>query len=210
MLECKNIFKSYEGKEVLSNFSISLKKGSVTCILGRSGIGKSTLARILSLFDSPDKGSIYLNGEDISVLKGKEKRILRKRIQLVFQNPLSSFDPRWSIKRSLKEANPEISDDDIKNKLDSFSLGYLDIESKPENVSGGELQRIAILRALLANPEVIIADEVTSSLDAINRKIVLDMLLEAKSKDTAILFITHDRDAAIYIADYIIEMEGKA
>ena len=186
MLECKNIFKSYEGKEVLSNFSLSMKKGSITCILGRSGIGKSTLSRILALFDSPDKGSIYLNGKDISDLRGKEKRILRKRIQLVFQNPLSSFDPRWSIARSLKEADPEIGDDEIKNKLESFSLGYLELDSKPENISGGELQRIAILRALLAKPEVIIADEITSSLDAINRKIVLDILLEAKNQDTAI------------------------
>ena len=210
MLECRNIFKSYDKKEVLSNFSISLEKGTITCLLGRSGIGKSTLARVLSLFDSPDKGAVYLNGLDISSLKGKEKRKIRKSIQLIFQNPLSSFDPRWSIKRSLKEANRDIADEEIKTMLDSLSLDYLDIESKPGNISGGELQRIAILRALLANPEVIIADEITSSLDAINRKLVLDMLLEAKNKDKAILFITHDRDAAHYISDYIIEMEDRS
>ena len=210
MLECRNIFKSYDKKEVLSNFSISLEKGTITCLLGRSGIGKSTLARVVSLFDSPDKGAVYLNGLDISSLKGKEKRKIRKRIQLIFQNPLSSFDPRWSIKRSLKEANRDITDEEIKTMLDSLALGYLDIESKPGNISGGELQRIAILRALLANPEVIIADEITSSLDAINRKLVLDMILESRNKETAILFITHDRDAAHYISDYIIEMEDRS
>lgn len=208
MLEARNISKSYKNKKVLDNFSIIAKDGEITSILGRSGIGKTTLAMILCLHENPDEGSILLNGEDLLALGKKEKFQRRRKIQLIFQNPLSSFDPLWSIKRSLLEGAEDKlkAEAKIYELTESLGIGYINIEARPDKLSGGEIQRLAIIRALLAEPDVIVADEITSSMDSINRKAVLDMLKIIK-KNAAIIFITHDRDAAEYISDAIVEIK---
>lgn len=208
MLEARNISKSYKNKKVLDNFSIIAKDGEITSILGRSGIGKTTLAMILCLHENPDEGSILLNGEDLLSLGKKEKFQRRRKIQLIFQNPLSSFDPLWSIKRSLLEGAEDKlkAEAKIYELTESLGIGYINIEARPDKLSGGEIQRLAIIRALLAEPDVIVADEITSSMDSINRKAVLDMLKIIK-KNAAIIFITHDRDAAEYISDAIVEIK---
>lgn len=208
MLEARNISKSYKNKKVLDSFSIIAKDGEITSILGRSGIGKTTLAMILCLHENPDEGSILLNGEDLLALGKKEKLKRRRKIQLIFQNPLSSFDPLWSIKRSLLEGAEDKMKAEAKiyELTESLGIGYINIEARPDKLSGGEIQRLAIIRALLAEPDVIVADEITSSMDSINRKAVLDMLKTIK-KNAAIIFITHDRDAAEYISDAIVELK---
>lgn len=208
MLEARNISKSYKNKKVLDSFSIIAKDGEITSILGRSGIGKTTLAMILCLHENPDEGSILLNGEDLLALGKKEKLKRRRKIQLIFQNPLSSFDPLWSIKRSLLEGAEDKlkAEAKIYELTESLGIGYINIEARPDKLSGGEIQRLAIIRALLAEPDVIVADEITSSMDSINRKAVLDMLKTIK-KNAAIIFITHDRDAAEYISDAIVEIK---
>lgn len=208
MLEARNISKSYKNKKVLDNFSIIAKDGEITSILGKSGIGKTTLAMILCLHEKPDEGSILLNGEDLLALGKKEKLKRRRKIQLIFQNPLSSFDPLWSIKRSLLEGAEDKlkAEAKIYELTESLGIGYINIEARPDKLSGGEIQRLAIIRALLAEPDVIVADEITSSMDSINRKAVLDMLKTIK-KNAAIIFITHDRDAAEYISDAIVEIK---
>ena len=208
MLEARNISKSYKNKKVLDNFSIIAKDGGITSILGKSGIGKTTLAMILCLHESADEGSILLNGEDLLALGKKEKLKRRRKIQLIFQNPLSSFDPLWSIKRSLLEGaeDKQKAEAKIYELTESLGIGYINIEARPDKLSGGEIQRLAIIRALLAEPDVIVADEITSSMDSINRKAVLDMLKTIK-KNAAIIFITHDRDAAEYISDAIVEIK---
>lgn len=208
MLEARNISKSYKSKKVLDNFSIIAKDGEITSILGKSGIGKTTLAMVLCLHESADGGSILLNGEDLLALGKKEKLKRRRKIQLIFQNPLSSFDPLWSIKRSLLEGAEDKlkAEAKIYELTESLGIGYINIEARPDKLSGGEIQRLAIIRALLAEPDVIVADEITSSMDSINRKAVLDMLKTIK-KNAAIIFITHDRDAAEYISDAIVEIK---
>ncbi len=208
MLEARNISKSYKNKKVLDNFSIIANDGEITSILGKSGIGKTTLAMILCLHENPDEGSILLNGEDLLALGKKEKLKRRRKIQLIFQNPLSSFDPLWSIKRSLLEGAEDKlkAEAKIYELTESLGIGYINIEARPDKLSGGEIQRLAIIRALLAEPDVIVADEITSSMDSINRKAVLYMLKTIK-KNAAIIFITHDKDAAEYISDAIVEIK---
>ena len=211
MIECIDISKSYGKKRVLDSISLASRDGKIISILGPSGAGKSTLGRILSLQESPDSGSVFLDGIDILSLKGRERRKAAKSIQLIYQNPLSSFDPLWSIERSLLEGaeDREEGRKAIAALLEEADLEYVDISSYPDKLSGGEIQRLAIIRALIAEPRVIIADEVTSSLDAISRKIILDMLIRIKGKGIAVIFITHDRMAAEYISDDIIEIKGE-
>ena len=211
MIECIDISKSYGKKRVLDSISLASRDGKIISILGPSGAGKSTLGRILSLQESPDSGSVFLDGIDILSLKGRERRKAAKSIQLIYQNPLSSFDPLWSIERSLLEGaeDREEGRKAIAALLEEADLEYVDISSYPDKLSGGEIQRLAIIRALIAEPRVIIADEVTSSLDAISRKIILDMLMRIKGKGIAVIFITHDRMAAEYISDDIIEIKGE-
>lgn len=208
MLEARNISKAFKGKKVLEDFSLLAKDGEITSILGRSGVGKTTLAMLLSLYEEPDSGAILLNGVDILAMKKSLRRDFRRRIQLIFQNPLSAFDPLWTIEKSLIEGAVDKSEarEKLPELLNSLGIGYIDIKAKPNMLSGGEIQRLAILRALLAEPDVIIADEITSSMDSINRKAVLDLLLKAK-KSASIIFITHDRAAAKYISDKIVEVK---
>ena len=204
ILQAEHISKSFKGTEVLSDISLSIHKGEILAIIGESGSGKSTLLRILAGFLPPDSGRIMLNGSDFLALKGLESRKARRSIQLVFQSPYQSLDPRMTVEKIIKEATRE----DISPYMDEVQLGKNLLGKRPSELSGGERQRVAIARALAAKPDILLADEPISSLDASLKAGLLNLLLDIRERSgMAIMIVEHDMKAAMSISDSIITLE---
>ena len=204
-----SLFQKEEDFVALNNISFNLEQNKVLSIIGESGSGKTTLAKIICSLLPYDDGKIEINNKNISDYTKQE---LSNTVQMIFQNPYASFNPKLTIGYSLMEA----VDDNIKEKK-SFIKGKLalvdmeeDILDKfPHQYSGGQRQRIAIARALLKNPEILIADEPFASLDVINQSLIMDIFYKIKKEQkTNIIFITHDISAAFKISDKILILQN--
>lgn len=215
MLEVKNLKKSFGEKKVLDDISFSLKEGECLGIVGQSGCGKSTLMRLISRFIDVDDGQILFCGDDITSAKGKELKKVYKNMQMIFQMPENSFNPRkkfgWSIAEPLK--NNGWRKDSIKERISELLLkvglspDYAD--RYPHEVSGGECQRIAIARAISINPKLLICDEATSALDVTVQGQITQLIRRlCKTENIACLFITHDLSILPKISDRVIVMYG--
>ncbi|SHH81522.1 ABC transporter ATP-binding protein [Cognatishimia maritima] len=185
----------------VNNVSLDVHRGEAVCVVGESGCGKSTVARLVAGLLSPTKGEIYYDGRRIDDLSRHNMRPLRKKIQMIFQNPYASLNPRMTILQALEEPvrhhNPEFSDSAVRDRVGEVmrSVGVDPAWAKryPHEFSGGQRQRIAIARALTVDPEFIVADEPISALDVSIQAQVLNLMLEAKeSRGLTYLFITHD------------------
>ena len=179
---------------VLKGVEFYLDRGETVGIVGGSGAGKTTLALILCGLLQPDRGKVWLNG--VPVRSGEDR--LRRLVQIVWQHPETAFNPRWKLGRSVKEplaingpaATPEI----LEEQLAQVGLSVKLLDRRPRQLSGGELQRLALARALISNPAVIVLDEPTSMLDALTQARIIGMLREIQCKTgVAYLFISHDR-----------------
>lgn len=196
MLEIKNLTVKYE-KTVLENVNLKLDK-KIYGLMGMTGSGKTTFIKaVLGLIKY--EGEILLNGKLLDV---------RRRFQVVFQNPFNSFDPKRSIGFSISEIirlnNTNYKLDELAKKV-GINPEFMD--KYPSELSGGELQRLSIARALAGNPEVFILDEPTSALDVENQKKILDILKEIK--DVTIIFISHDMNVLKYLSDEILVLNPK-
>ena len=196
MLEIKNLTVKYE-KTILENVNLKLDK-KIYGLMGMTGSGKTTFIKaVLGLIKY--EGKILLNGKLLDV---------RRRFQVVFQNPFNSFDPKRSIGFSISEIirlnNTNYKLDELAKKV-GINPEFMD--KYPSELSGGELQRLSIARALAGNPEVFILDEPTSALDVENQKKILDILKEIK--DVTIIFISHDMNVLKYLSDEILVLNPK-
>jgi len=214
-LSVRNVDASYSGVvKVLDNVTVSLPRGRTVAVVGESGSGKSTLARAITGLLPPSKGEILFNGKPLSrALKDRDKDTLR-RIQMIYQSADTSLNPKQTIRdilgrplefyRGIKGA---ARDRRVAELLDSIELNESYIDRLPTELSGGQKQRISIARALAAEPEIIICDEVTSALDQIVQEEILTLLMKLQ-KDTNVsyLFITHDIATVRAISDEIVVM----
>lgn len=218
VLAIKNLSKNFNKVKALDNVSFELKKGEILGIVGESGSGKSTLAKIITRIVKPDGGSILFKGEDFTKLNSAKLREYRKNVQMVFQNPNSTFSPRMNIGDFLCEgmvnyklASKKEALKKAEKYLELVKLPVNIMERLPHQLSGGQLQRVVIARALTLNPEVLIYDEATAALDVSVQHDVLKLMYDLrKSCDNSVIFICHDLAAVRLVADRIIVMyKGK-
>ncbi|MGM7677460.1 dipeptide ABC transporter ATP-binding protein [Microbacterium sp. A94] len=199
VLGAVELSKSFAGRTAVANASFTLLEGQTLGIVGESGSGKTTLARMLVGVETPDAGSIRWRG--------------RSRVQLVHQNPLGAFDPRWSIGRSLREALAAggVARNARKARVAQL-MAEVDLSAelarrRPAQLSGGQRQRAAIARALAAEPDVLILDEPVSALDPSVREKVLQMLKRLQSeRGLSMVLISHDLDVVAAVADDVLVM----
>lgn len=214
VLEAKGLTKSYQsGKqkiEVLKNIDAAFENGIFYAITGRSGSGKSTFLHILSGLEKPDTGSILMNGKKLENYKSQEMAEFRRRhMGFVFQqfNLLEEYDVKTNICMPLKLDHKK--EDSVFLKEITEHLGIEKILKKyPDELSGGEQQRVAIARSLIAKPEILFADEPTGNLDKKTADETLELLLECAYRyGQTLILVTHDMEIAER-ADYVLKIEG--
>ena len=200
--------------KAVQSVNLELAEGETLGIVGESGSGKSSVGRCLVRLMEPDEGSVFLAGEDMAHLKGERLRAARKSIQMIFQDPFASLNPRSRVGRIIAEgpiAHGVPAPDAYAKAAELLELVGLDgsaIDRYPHEFSGGQRQRIGIARALALEPRVIIADEAVSALDVSIQAQVLDLLADLKERlNLALVFITHDLRVAAQICDRIAVMQ---
>ena len=186
--------------KAVDDVSLSIIKSQNLGLVGESGCGKTTLARLILKLITTDSGRIIFNNQDIAALSNKQIRPLRKDLQIVFQDPYSSLDPRFTVREILKEAfvfsrysDKEEREEKLQDLLSLVMLPEDSLNRYPYEFSGGERQRIAIARSLVSNPDLLILDEAVSSLDVIVQSQILDLLAELQDKlNLTYLFVSHN------------------
>ncbi len=214
MLTAKGIFKRYGHLAVLQGVDISINKAEIVSIVGSSGAGKSTLLHILGTLDKPDKGEITLNNQHLQLLNGTKLAAFRnKHIGFVFQfhHLLPEFSalenvciPGWIAGDKKKEVVIKATE-----LLKTLGLGDR-LENKPQQLSGGEQQRVAVARALINSPSIVMADEPTGNLDSANAKELHQLFIDLRNKfEQTFLIVTHNEELA-KMSDRILQMkDGK-
>lgn len=224
LLEIKNLsveYKSQRGilgeKETIhavNNLSLDIKKGEILAVAGESGCGKSTLAKAIILLEAASNGEIIFDGKNILQMQKAELKEFRKKAQMVFQNPYASLNPKMKIFDTLKEPlkiNTNLTDEEIRQKVVETACKVgLDkdcLNLYPHEFSGGQRQRIAIARALILNPEFILADEPVSALDVSIQAQIINLLKDLKDDfNLTFLFISHDLSVIKYLSDRVAIM----
>ncbi len=213
----KGVFARTVGHvKAVDGVSFDLRRGETLGVVGESGCGKSTTSRAILMLNKPCGGTIKVNGTDISTLHGRQLMEYRRRVQVVFQDPMASLNPRHTILEILTEGmiyhglcKSEEKRERAAALLASVGLPEEMLDRYPHEFSGGQRQRICIARAIALKPELLICDEAVSALDLSIRAQVLDLLAKLKEElSLSFLFITHDIGVVQHIADRIIVMNA--
>ena len=210
-LSIRNLVKSYEGHLVLNGISLDVEHGTVVTLIGPSGSGKSTLLRCLNLLEPIDDGEILLDGDDISV-PGLDANPVRQRIGMVFQS--FNLFPHMTVLENItlspvrtRRMKKDVARARALELLERFGLADK-ASSYPDQLSGGQQQRVAIVRALAVEPEVLLLDEITSSLDPELVGEVLDVVRELKNSGMTIVLATHEMQFARDTSDLVCVLDG--
>ena len=187
----------------LENINLTIETGKILSVVGESGSGKSTLGKIVATIEQPSEGKIYYEGKEINQ---STIRNVRKNVSMVFQNPSTSINPRMKVKDLVSEPLGKFDEEAVKSVLNSVGLDYDDSKDKqPREFSGGQVQRIAIARALIKQPKLLVLDEPTSALDESIQAQMLNLLISLQQKNNlTYIFITHNIGVAKYISDEMI------
>ena len=211
----ETMLKKNKEIKAVDEVDFEVKRGEILAIIGESGSGKTTVGKLIMNLITPTGGKILFENEDINSFKNEEIKNYRKKVQMIFQDPYASMNPRFKIKDILKEplyihkieGNEETYREKIINALKDVKINEEFLEVYPHMLSGGQRQRIATARALILNPKLVIADEPVSMIDLSTRAEILYMMKELQEKrNISYIYITHDLSTARYFADRIAVM----
>ena len=222
VLRAAGVTRAYRGpggsvRTAVDDVSLEVRRGRTLGLVGGSGSGKTTVARLLLALEEPDAGAVTLDGEPWSGIPERDRRARRPRVGAVYQDPLASFDPRWTVERVLRDAlavadlrGPDVRDTPC-TLLAQVGLEPALLGRRPARLSGGQRQRVAIARALAARPDVLICDEPVSALDIAVQAQVLDLLDELQRRlGLGLLLISHDLGVVAHMSDEVAVMsEGR-
>lgn len=227
LIEAENLHKRFPRRsgvfnrvvgyeEAVKGVDLSIDEGETLGLVGESGCGKTTLARLLLRLTAPTEGSIMFRGDRVDQLSQRKFRPYRREIQVVFQDPMESFDPRYRVKTSVEEGMRHLTDwsrtrrrERAREVMDQVGLGSSLLDRYPHQLSGGQRQRVGIARALAVNPRVLICDEPTSALDVSIQAQIINLLLQLKSEyGLTYLFISHDLNLVRFVSDRIAVMSN--
>ncbi|WP_275448511.1 dipeptide ABC transporter ATP-binding protein [Mesorhizobium retamae] len=208
------MFRPARTVHAVKGVSFSVEKGKTLAIVGESGCGKSTLARIITLIDAPSAGELFIDGKKVDIAKDGLSKEMRRKVQIVFQNPYGSLNPRQKIGDILGEPlviNTDVPASERRDRamamLKKVGLGPEHYNRYPHMFSGGQRQRIAIARALMLNPSLLVLDEPVSALDLSVQAQVLNLLADLQDEfQLTYVFISHDLSVVRYIADDVMVM----
>jgi len=222
VLRATGLTRSYRGpagsaRTAVDDVSLEVRRGRTLGLVGGSGSGKTTVARLLLALEEPDAGAVTLDGDPWSGLPERERRSRRARVGAVYQDPLASFDPRWTVDRILQDALAVAGHrgadafDSPATLLAQVGLDPALLRRRPARLSGGQRQRVAIARALAARPDILICDEPVSALDIAVQAQVLDLLDELQRRlGLGLLLISHDLGVVAHMSDEVLVMsEGR-
>jgi dipeptide transport system ATP-binding protein len=209
------LFRQDKVIHAVKGVSFALEKGKTLAIVGESGCGKSTLARILTMIDAPTAGELFIEGKRVDIAKDGLSPEMRRKVQIVFQNPYGSLNPRQKVGEVLMEPlvinQPDMPASERRERaqgmLKKVGLGPEHFNRYPHMFSGGQRQRIAIARALMLNPSLLVLDEPVSALDLSVQAQVLNLLADLQDEfGLTYVFISHDLSVVRYIADEVMVM----
>lgn len=189
----------------VDDVSLEIREGEVMGLIGESGSGKTTLGKLLVTLETPDSGKFYFMGKEVN---NSTLNFVRNNVAMVFQNPYSSLNPRLSVREIISEPLGRVDDKKVAEAMELVGLNYREhAHKRPRELSGGQVQRVAVARAIVKNAKFIVLDEPTSALDASLQAQILNLLLDLKSKlGLTYLFITHNMAVAYYVADRVAIM----
>jgi len=210
----RGLFKGHALVRALNGVSFELEAGKTLAVVGESGCGKSTLARALTLIEEPSSGSLQIDGTEVKGASKAERKQLRRDVQMVFQSPSASLNPRQKIGDQLAEPlliNTSLSKaerrDKVQKMMEQVGLRPEHYQRYPHMFSGGQRQRIALARAMMLQPKVLVADEPTSALDVSIQAQVLNLFMDLQKEfNTAYVFISHNLAVVRHVADQVLVM----
>ncbi|MFB6344468.1 MAG: ATP-binding cassette domain-containing protein [bacterium] len=226
LIETKNLGKKFvsergfwgqatEWETAVRNVDLDIEKGETVGLVGESGCGKTTLARLILRLTDPSSGTIWFDGQQVDDMSQRQFRSIRERIQPVFQDPMDSLDPRYRVSQILDEAMYYLTDWSSSKRqqrseklMEEVGLNQNHLDRYPHQLSGGQRQRVGIARALAVHPDVVVCDEPTSALDVSIQAQIVNLLLDLKQEfDLTYVFISHDLRLVRFISDRISVMQ---